>query len=87
MFIYEPGAGCTGILKKVEPGEELHLSSWGEVNVTQSTVNSHVQSSMENIDNNVDRMKFSQMSDSQKTKTRFDIIVITISEYHLFVVL
>ena len=25
MYIYEPGAGCSGIPRRVEPGEELHL--------------------------------------------------------------
>ena len=25
MYVYEPGAGCTGVVRKVAPGEELHL--------------------------------------------------------------
>ena len=34
MYIFEGGAGCTGKARKVAPGEDLHLGSWNEVNVT-----------------------------------------------------
>ena len=27
MFVYEPGAGCTGIAKKVAPGDDF-MSTW-----------------------------------------------------------
>ena len=33
MYVYEPGSGYTGVPRKVEPGEELHLGTWSEVNV------------------------------------------------------
>ena len=36
MYIYEGGAGCTGIPRKVAPGEELHLSNG--VNITDTQV-------------------------------------------------
>ena len=34
MFIYEPGAGCTGVPKLVPPGEELNLYCSSDVTVT-----------------------------------------------------
>ena len=71
MFIYETGAGCTGVPRKVEPGEELHLSLWSEVNVTETSVKSEVQSSMQNIQVDRVEMECSQMSDIQKNRKRY----------------
>ena len=83
MFIYEPGAGCTGVPRKVEPGEELHLNSWSEVNVTETSVKSEVQLSMQNIQVDGLEMECSQMSETQKNRKRHILSICTSSECHL----
>ena len=83
MFIFEPGAGCTGVPRKVEPGEELHLSSWSEVNVTETSVKSKVQSSMQNIQVDAVQMECSQMSEKQKNRRRYILSISISSECHL----
>ena len=35
MYVYEPGAGCTGAVRKVAPGDELDLLSNDNNNSTQ----------------------------------------------------
>ena len=35
MFIFEPGAGCTGNVRKVSPGEELFNENCTQENLTQ----------------------------------------------------
>ena len=36
MYIFEGGAGCTGLARKVEPGEELDWGNSNDVNVTET---------------------------------------------------
>ena len=50
MYVYEPGSGCTGVTRKVEPGEELHLGVWSEVNVTEKFSDSLASTSISHSD-------------------------------------
>ena len=47
MYIFEPGAGCTGVPKLVQPGEELHLSSSSASSLSCETVKYDTQISSE----------------------------------------
>ena len=47
MYIFEPGAGCTGVPKLVKPGEELHLSLSSGISMSCETVKYDMQISSE----------------------------------------
>ena len=36
MYVFEPGAGCSGLARKVEPGEEWDLTNLSNSNVSHT---------------------------------------------------
>ena len=48
MFVYEPGAGCTGIPKKVAPGDDL-ISTWKTDRSSISVDSTQLSSTMNSI--------------------------------------
>ena len=75
MYIFEGGAGCTGLSRKVEPGEELHWDRWNEVKVTEPKCE----------ELSLEIATFSQ--DSQKYSTEMDSSSMPLSQtkrYYIF---
>ena len=70
MYIFEPGAGCTGVPRMVQPGEELHLSSSSDVTFSVETVKYEGENCMQDSQVEFSQMDIPAIGKSQGTGNR-----------------